>query len=177
VFNFLNLDARTRAHMMDEFDYDTARDKLYYSRRFTDQGRKVYQSFMRAAIENGTEGTLADALNRGECMTSTALRLGAPVSAPCTAAQTFADGEFNRFYARAVCLRASDDGTNNVTVYRAKEVENPRAQSISLIGRRFPASTLLDDLRVNLGVETALGLAAPNSGLSIFCDCGGCAAA
>ena len=31
-----------------------------------------------------------------------------------------AEGEFNRFYIRAVCLRSIESGTSDVVVYRAK---------------------------------------------------------
>lgn len=55
-----------------------------------------------------------------------------------------------------------------MTVYRAKEVANPRAESMALIGRSLPVTQLLDDLRVNIGTDTALGLPpGPNSGLSV----------
>lgn len=54
-----------------------------------------------------------------------------------------------------------------IEVYRAKEVATPRSESIALIGRRLSVSALLGDLRVSVGVDTALGLPpGPNSGLS-----------
>jgi hypothetical protein len=177
VFNFCNLDELTRAHMLAEFEYDVSQEGgLYYSKRFTDEGRTTYPALMRKAITSGTEVTLAEELNRRGCMKAGELRKGVPVGAPYTAAQTFADGEFNRFYSRGVCLRAFDHGSNEVEVYRAKHSVVPREESIALIGKRLPASTFLDDFRVNVGLETALGLPRPNSGLSIFCGCGGCPA-
>jgi hypothetical protein len=58
-----------------------------------------------------------------------------------------------------------------VFVYRAKEVVNPRAESVALIGKSLPAKQLLDDLRTNIGTDTALGLPpGPNSGLSVKLD-------
>lgn len=170
-----NLDERTRGHMLLEFEADLAADGLYFSKRFTVRGRDDYPDLMQAAIAAGDDGVLAAALNELDRIATVELRQGKEVAVPYTAAATFAEGEFNRFYARGVCLRAFEDGTNDVVAYRAKAVANPRSQSEALLGTRFPASTLLDDLRVNTGVDTALGLPpGPNSGLSVYCGCGAC---
>ena len=84
-----------------------------------------------------------------------------------TAADTLAEGEFNRFYLRALCRRAVEDGVPNLTVYRAKAVRVPRAESQALVGKAIGAQALLQDLRAHPGTDTALGLPpGPNSGLS-----------
>lgn len=45
---------------------------------------------------------------------------------------------------------------------------NPRVESQAKIGAIVNAEELLADIRVNVGVDTALGLpAGPNSGLSV----------
>jgi hypothetical protein len=78
-----------------------------------------------------------------------------------------AEGEFGRFYLRALCLRALADGTNHLVIYRAKAVMNPRPDSQAKIDTTIDAATLLADLRAHSGVDTALGLPpGPNSGLS-----------
>ena len=82
--------------------------------------------------------------------------------------QMLAEGEFNRFYIRALCVRASEDNNVEVIVYRAKAVENARSASQQMIGQRMSAEALLHDLRSSPGVDTALGLPpGPNSGLSV----------
>ncbi|MFZ0321604.1 MAG: hypothetical protein WAL56_20940 [Candidatus Sulfotelmatobacter sp.] len=87
---------------------------------------------------------------------------------PVTAADTLAEGEFNRFYARGLCRRAKVEGGSELKVHRAKEVENPRTQSEALIGSTLDPEKLLLDLRESIGVEPALGLPpGPNSGLSV----------
>ena len=43
-------------------------------------------------------------------------------------------------------------------IYRGKEVQQPRAESQAMIGKRINAGALLDDLRKSPGVEPALGL-------------------
>ncbi len=87
---------------------------------------------------------------------------------PVTAPETLAEGEFNRFYARGLCRRAMAQGIESLLVYRAKEVVNPRPESVALIGKSLPVKQLLEDLRANIGTDTALGLPpGPNSGLSV----------
>jgi hypothetical protein len=72
---------------------------------------------------------------------------------PITAPETLAEGEFNRFYARGLCLRAMAQGIESLVVYRAKDVVNPRPESVALIGKSLPAKQLLDDLRAGFCVD------------------------
>ena len=80
-----------------------------------------------------------------------------------------AEGEFNRFYIRGLCLRAIELGIGEVAVYRAKYVESPRPESDYLIGQRLPAASLLEDLRIHSGEEEPYLKVpgGPNSGLSV----------
>jgi hypothetical protein len=83
--------------------------------------------------------------------------------------EMLAEGEFNRFYIRAICLRAIEDGVPEVIVYRAKPVEHARAESEQKIGKGVAPEALLRDLRAHPGIDTALGLPqGPNSGLSVY---------
>ncbi len=86
---------------------------------------------------------------------------------PVTAHTTMAEGEFNRFYIRAVCVCALEAGQSNVLIYRGRHSSEPRPESEALIGNLIPADRLLSDLREKAGVEAALGLAKPNSGLTV----------
>jgi hypothetical protein len=90
------------------------------------------------------------------------------VKVPVTAAATLAEGEFNRFYIRALCRRAIEQGIPRLIVYRAKDVTSPRRESEQKIGTEVDPQQLLADLRAHPGVDTALGLPpGPNSGLSV----------
>src|SRR6185503_10083976 len=81
---------------------------------------------------------------------------------------TLAQGEFNRFYIRGMCLRALEDGAEYLLICRVKQVGNPRPDSDFKIGEQIPPQLLLADLRTNVGIDTAFGLpAGPNSGLSV----------
>jgi len=53
------------------------------------------------------------------------------------AADTLAEGEFNRFYARGLCAQVLSSGGTEVEVYRGKVVQNPRPQSQVMIGKHF----------------------------------------
>jgi hypothetical protein len=175
LFTFRDLDQQTRDLMLNEFEADLAADKVYLSTRFTDRGKADYYNLMRAAISGGDAMSLAAELHQNDRMTDTELRLGKPVNAPFTKAETFAEGEFNRYYIRAICLRAVAHGSNEVRVYRAKQVANARPTSVALIDTCLPAQTLLDDVRIHMGKSPTLGFPGPNSGISVECVCGSCA--
>jgi len=169
----VHLDAATRPHMIAEIEADIAARKLYFSGRLSERGRTDYPNLLRQAAANGTDGSLANELRQGGRLNATEERRKpsggvTTVRVPVTAHETLAEGEFNRFYARGLCLRALASGVSDLVIYRAKAVDNPRAESVAKIGQRISAQALLNDLRTNIGVDTALGLPpGPNSGLSV----------
>jgi hypothetical protein len=173
AFDLSNLDEPTRLLMLEEFEMDSKAGTVVLSKVFSVQGASNYPAWMRAAIANGTDVTLTAALsttgtfNATETYTTSTGKVMTR-KVPINAAERFAEGEFNRFYARALCRRAIADGTGRLEVCRVKAVTNPRAESEAKIGTLVNAEVLLNDLRKNLGVEPALGIpAGPNSGLSV----------
>jgi hypothetical protein len=167
-----NLDAATRRHMVDEINRDIAAGALYVSPRLSEVGRQAYPALLLDAAERGDAESLAAELRvRARLnITEISTRNGKTYSkrVPVNAAETMAEGEFNRFYARGVCVRAMEENVGEVIVYRAKQVASPRLQSEAMIGVAVRAAQLLEDLRVNVGVEPALGIPpGPNSGLSV----------
>jgi hypothetical protein len=85
-----------------------------------------------------------------------------------TAADTLSEGEFNRYYIRALCRRAIQDHIPFVVVYRAKPVVTPRPQSAEALETTLDPEVLLEDLRTHPGEASKLGVpGGPNSGLSI----------
>ena len=174
AFRFLNLDATTRAFMSEEVDRDAAQGALYLSPRLTDRGRRSWPELLRAAVRNGNERTLAESLMGTGRLREHEYRQGRrgwpkEVQVPRTAAVTLAEGEFNRFYIRGLCLRAAAEGIAEVVVYRAKAVQVPRPESLRLVDSRLAVASLLDDLRAHSGEEEpALKVpGGPNSGLSV----------
>jgi hypothetical protein len=176
ALDLVNLDSSTRQFMLEEIGRDVAESKLYYSPRLSPAGRQQYPDLLENAARNGSDQNLASELRAPGRLNATEERRkpkgGTTIAqVPVTAPETLAEGEFNRFYARGLCRRALAEGKDSVFVYRAKEVVNPRPESVALIGKSLPAKQLLDDLRTNIGTDTALGLPpGPNSGLSVKLD-------
>ena len=87
---------------------------------------------------------------------------------PFNAPEVLAEGEFNRYYCRALSRRAIDTNIPRLQVYRAKAVTTPRPESQRLIGLLVDPERLLDDIRKSSGVETALGIPpGPGSGITV----------
>lgn len=172
-FHFIDLDARTRALMVMEFEDDLTSQRLYLSSRLNPQGHHQYPDLLREALATFTPEWLAAQLRAGHLFNQTEprrTRNGGMTAAeiPFTAADTLAEGEFNRYYMRAICRRALEDGITQVEVYRAKAVQHARSASQAKIGQLMTPDRLLDDLRMHQGTDTALGLPpGPNSGLSV----------
>jgi hypothetical protein len=170
---YAHLDDRTRHLMIAEIERDIAAGTLYLSDNLSEQGCSNYPNLLRAAAHNGSDAALAQELL--SCLNSHEkprwLRSGSFSKPPVmrsNAHEMLADGEFNRFYMRALCRRVIEDGIKSVVVYRAKEVSNPRSASEEVLGKHMAPESLLEDLRTHPGVDTALGLPpGPNSGLCI----------
>ena len=173
MLSLLNLDERTRHGMLAEIERDILAGTLYYGKRLSLRGRADYPDLLREAAGSHDDVWLSSQLaqhGRLETM-ETSTRKGKTFQkrVPFDANETLAEGEFNRFYSRGLCIRAMEDGVDNlVVVYRAKQVAAPRTESEMMIGKSVAARTLLYDLRDHPGVDTALGIpAGPNSGLSV----------
>lgn len=171
--NYQSLDPVVRVRMLEELSLDESNGAVYLSPRLTAEGVRLWPGLLRSAFEKHDDAWLAAELRRLRLIRETEPRRtssGGTTSAkvPHTAADTLAEGEFNRFYARGLCADVVHAGGGRVEVYRAKAVQTPRPQSSSMIGRTVDAGTLLADLRTSQGVEPALGLPpGPNSGLSV----------
>jgi hypothetical protein len=173
ALSLANLDERTRSFMLEEIESDASSGKLYISPRLNAREQQEYLRLLREAAANHDDSWLANQLRMGGLMKTEEERRKpkggyTTVQVPVTAPETLAEGEFNRFYIRGLCLRAIGDGIPELVVYRAKQVSSPRRESEALIGARIPPDRLLQDIRTHPGVDTALGLPpGPNSGLSV----------
>ncbi len=169
--NLENLDSRIRQLMLDAIAHDEEKRALYMSPRLNAAGQQQYAALLKETAAGGDAPALAQQLRVRGCIAESETRnlKGGRISIakiPVTAADTLAEGEFNRFYLRALCLAAIEDGTE-VEAYRARHSDNPRLESQAVIGKAFDPTTLLADLRANTGVDTCFGLPpGPNSGLS-----------
>jgi len=168
ALQYENLDSDTRGHMLIEVVEDVVNGDFYESPRLTEEGLRQWPELLRDAVEFHTDDWLAAQLNQlGLLRAKEPSGRGGWKKVPHNAAQTLAEGEFNRYYARGLCLRAIRD-KQQVQVYRGKAVSNPRSRSLALLGMVLDPEALVTDLRQSKGVEPALGLPpGPNSGLTI----------
>ncbi len=171
MLTLVNLDDDTRRSMLAELEHDQSAGKLYLSKRLSDAGRRDYPALLRQALESHNDDWLAAQLRSSGRMAEreTYQRAGGTHerAVPVNAAETLAEGEFNRFYLRGLARRVIEEGKGRLVVYRAKPVSQPRAESELLIGAPVDPAALLADLRENVGVDGALKLPpGPNSGLS-----------
>lgn len=170
-----DLDPTTRRLMVAELDRDQAGKGLYHlSPRLTERGRADWSLLLRLALGERDSAWLTSELQRHGRLGETEARPGPDGSlsvarVPTTAAMTIAEGEFNRYYVRAVCRRALEAGHRAVEVYRAKPVVDPRPTSEALIGRLMNARTILTELRWHASdVVPPSGVpGGPNSGISV----------
>jgi hypothetical protein len=173
TFNFKDLSPTIRGHMISEITADLGGNKLYISDNLNPAGQKQYAALLLQAATSGSEGTLATAL-QGHLNTHEKPRVNSKTGVTTqptmriNAHEMLAEGEFNRFYMRAICIEAIAKNLQTVTVYRAKAVANARSESMARVGTSVSAIDLLKDLRASVGIDTHLGLPpGPNSGLSI----------
>ena len=168
-----NLDEITRRYMVEEIEYDAAREAIYYSSYLTQRAQANWADYLLEAAREGTDDSLAAVLARNSSFNATTVRHSSKgklvtASVPYNAAEVLAESEFNRFYVRGLSRRAIDENIPRLQVYRAKAVFQPRSESQRLIGLLCDPQTLLIDVRASVGVETAFGIPpGPGSGISV----------
>jgi hypothetical protein len=173
AIQYENLDEVTRGLMIEEIDRDLGPpDSLYRGSYLSERGKQDWPALLREAASNYNDDWLAAQLrfqNRLLHQTPRKKPKGGftMVDVPVTAHITLSEGEFNRFYIRAVCRRALSPGAYKVMVYRGRHSDEPRPESETMIGTFKDAQKLLNDLRESYKVDEVFGLPKPNSGLSI----------
>jgi hypothetical protein len=172
MLNLVNLDDRTRALMLEELEADASESKVHLSSWLSNRGQQDYVGLLREAASSHDAAWLAVELAKNRRLKQKMKVRLAPLKSttrdlPVNAAEVLAEVEFNKLYGRGVCRCAIAAGIENVIVYRAKEVHQPRPDSSRLIGMAINAQQLLDDIRSHPGEDTELGLFRSGSGLSV----------
>jgi hypothetical protein len=173
MLNLIHLDERTRRLMAEEVDHDLRHGTLHVSPRLSNTGQQNYVTLLKEAFRSFDAAWLADQLSRHNRMRRMEQKVnphGGYLTARISrqAAEGLAEGEFNRFYMRALCLRAIEDDIPALVVYRARLAKQPRMTSEKKRGNLIDPRELLDDLRARPGERPEYGLpAGPNSGLSV----------
>lgn len=169
ALSYMNLDDRTRQNMLLVLSEDIAQKNVYVSSRLNGLGAQRYVDLLKKSIVEGSDQTLAVSLvgmfNNMEQKNIFGKLCFAKI--PYTANVTLAESEFNRYYIRALCKIAIEDGVNQILVYRAKETSSHRPESNTLEGRILDAHQVMEDLKQCIGKAPSLGIPNPNSGLSV----------
>jgi hypothetical protein len=168
--NYENLDDTTRNYSLEEIQMGGH----YISPRLTEEGQAAWPSLLEEAHKSHNDDWIAkEILSRGymrshEKYKRQGVERVREINKP-HAAQQLAEGEFNRYYIRGLCLRAKAAGKDSLIVYRGKHVSNPRPESEIKIGTSVPVDALLAMLRSNdfVSIDECIGVpSGPNSGLT-----------
>lgn len=119
--------------MLEEIQHDISNKNLYFSKRFSQRGIDDYPNLLIKHVQNGNEISLGNELNQNGRFNTTETTIRGTKKVPINAHETLAEGEFNRFYVRALCLIAIESG-EKLEAYRAKEVAHSRSESQYKIG-------------------------------------------
>jgi hypothetical protein len=172
AFHFLDMNDEIRSLMLEELSIDKLQGQIYISSRLTEIGTRMYEELLTNSINVGNEVTLANELVGNNCIKEFVPRQTKSgttmVKTPSNAHLVLAEGEFNRYYIRAIARKVIESQKGTLRVYRAKQVSRTRIESDRLLGTSVEPSNLLKDLRDNIGLETILGIpGGPGSGLSV----------
>ena len=172
ALHYENLDVSTRSFMLSEVDLDLSHEKLYISPQLNELGEQNYVSLLKEAIEHYDDAWLSEQLRGRGYMKDYEQRKKrggfTKVRVPKTAPDTLSAREFNRYYARGLCVRVIQEGIDQVEVCPGKPISKLRPKSKAILGKKLSAETLLKDLRESRSVEPALGLRrGSNSGLTV----------
>ena len=151
---YANLDDALRQRMLAEIELDRTAGRLYLSAWLTPAGQTAFPALLQQAAAQHDAGWLASRLD---------IREGVDANLGLPASRLLAEGEFNRFYMRALCLRAIEEG-RTLEVYRAKPPEIPRAGLEGFVGRAVEPEELLGRLREG---GWSSPLLKPGAGLSV----------
>lgn len=171
MFNYINLDSETRRFMIEAIEEAEATNNIYKSTRFNSKGNIQWIPLLKEAANNHNEHWLAyqleaNALMRDYENAQTPSGGYTTKHVPHTAAETMAEGQFNRFYILGLCKRAKNEGIPELEIYRAKQSSDPRAESQALIGTKLSIDEIENHLKVTADSFRSQ-LVKPNSGLSV----------
>lgn len=159
---FESLNEITRRYMIEEIDHSIGRDELYKYEEFTDDGWKKYPELLRKAAQEGDDDFLGVTLYHNNCFRLDAHR---------ESYTKFAELEFNKFYIRAMCRHAIDEG-KELQLYIAKEEKEPSPELQGKLRQVIESEQLLIELREQeekgTPLEKVIGIdLEPDSGISV----------
>ncbi len=168
-YYFPDLDSTTRMLMKKEVDVDIISNLVFYPKSLPEVNKSEYVRLLTKTIESGS----VDSFHFGLIPLLSMKVDKNSRKTPKNIAEMVAFSEFNRYYVRALVLRALCEN-KVLAVYRAKEVMNERDDSKYLLQKRyFGADTLrrmidiLSDFHKVFNESNPIEFLRPNSGLSI----------
>ena len=169
--HYENLDPTTRRYAVTELDRDLATNTFHVSERIRPTAIAEYKRLLQEALryyddlwleEHASDLIVESEARRTKGGTQTMARV------PQMAPRMLAEGDFNRYYMRGICLRAIEEQRGVVEIYRARLSLEARPESAEVEGSRLPPQELLEWLRGRPTDDVAaVRLGRPNSGLSV----------
>jgi hypothetical protein len=166
-----DLDQQTRTVMERELTNDIDHGDPPTSRRLTSLGETVFASLLLDTVRFHDDTWLSREI---ACcgrfhQYETSHRRGQPYSkrVPWNAPETLAEGQVRYYYLRAMALRALNETDQRLVVVRGKHVDNPRPESINLIGTTLDPQDLYNFATRTLADPGYNGPFSHNSGLTV----------
>jgi hypothetical protein len=158
AMHYDELDERTRAIMLAEFEAEESGANPYRSKALSAIGQKVFPQLMRDAILHGTEVLLAGALadpNFWEPL-ETYIRDGVVRERRRNiqqASERLATTEFSTWYVRGLSKRLMDEGVVNCQVYRGAQPKWEPGECSDHEGRIIDVKTIYNNHRARYWPE------------------------
>lgn len=169
MYYFPDLDEQTRLNMISELEFDIRTGLFYEPLSMTASGMISYKRLLKECFENGTPETLQQKLTSSFFREKD--RNGRKI--PSNIRETIAFSDFNRYYVRALLLRALSED-KKLCVYRAKQVMNERKESRLAVNKVYfdkrqigQMLSIFRDYRKLFTMKPQHELLKPNSGLSL----------
>lgn len=154
-FNFENLTPNTREFMLKEFENDEKNGKVYVSRRIKNDPItiKTYIRLLTEAFRNGTDSSLCKEIQKNNIFNNyeNYMKNGKLITKkiPSNAHEILGQGEFKRYYMRALCRQAIDGEHKSLIIYRARESKVDSEDAQFFIGKYINPEKLLNYLKIN----------------------------
>lgn len=169
MFYFPNLDETTRLNMIAELEKDCKLGLFYEPVSMQKAFIPSYKNILMETFANGSVETLQKSLVQSFFREK--YLNGRKI--PSNISQMVSFSEFNRYYMRALLVRAIEED-RSVIIYRAKQSMDERKESASLLNRcYFGKNTLqsllffMRDYRKLFSKNSTIDFVKPNSGLSL----------
>ena len=153
-FDFKNLTPQTRQRMFQEFINDEQNGHLYVSNRIknTPEIIQKYFKLLTDAFEHGTDATLCTQITRNNILKENEeYRKDGQLKMrkmPSNANEILGQGEFKRYYMRALCRQAIDEN-KKLLIYRARESKIDSDDAKFFINKIINPKKLSEYLKIN----------------------------